>query len=129
MYFSPNPQYTFRSVPHKKILTYAGSCFTMVAMSISLPQFFAYKESGLIAGNQETGGNGGTGSQVGGDNYDDIITDIPPMNHPSWKPNPQFPIKPGGDVIIIEPGGDLTIVTKPGDQPILKPSESKKIDI
>ena len=108
----------------------------MVAMSISLPQFFAYKESGLIAGNQGTGGTGGTGSQVGGDNYDDIITDIQPMNHPSWKPDPQFPTKPG-DVIIINPGGDLQLppdfefrpVTKPGDQPILKPSESKKIDI
>lgn len=95
----------------KKILTYAGSCFTMVAMSISLPKFFAYQESGLIAGNQGNGGTGGTGNQVGGDNYDDIITEIPPLTHPSWRPDPQYPIiKPGGNM------GDITIIN-----PELKP--------
>ena len=42
-------------------------------------------------------------SQVGGDNYDDIITDIPPMNHPSWKPNPQFPINPEEMLLLLNP--------------------------
>lgn len=115
----------------KKIITYGGSCITMVCMAIALPQFFNYQESGLIAGNQ--GGvdsNGSNGNFAGGDNYDDIITDIPSLDNPNWRPDPQFPSisipdkddmwKPnGGGGQILIPGGNKPEI----NVPVLRPGK------
>lgn len=101
----------------KKIITYAGSCFTILSMSYALPQFFNYQESGLIA--QNPSGNNSSSSNgnfIGGDDYDDIITDIPPLNNPNWHPDPNFPTFPGGGNgnIIVKPDGNGNLTVIPG---------------
>lgn len=73
----------------KKILTWGGSCVTMLCMTIALPNFFDYQESGF-----SSSGNGSlgdyTGHFVGGDRWGKINTTIPSLSDPVWKLDDRF---------------------------------------
>ena len=74
----------------KRILTWGGSCMTMLCMAIALPGFFDYQEglgSGALA---DAGIGSGSGRFTGGDNYGRIITEIPDPDDPRWRPDPNF---------------------------------------
>ena len=74
----------------KRILTWGGSCMTMLCMAIALPGFFDYQEglgSGALA---DAGTIPGFGNYTGGDNYGRIITEIPDPDDPRWWPDPAF---------------------------------------
>lgn len=74
----------------KRILTWVGSCMTMLCMAIALPGFFDYQEglgSGALA---DAGIGSGSGRFTGGDNYGRIITEIPDPDDPRWRPDPNF---------------------------------------
>ena len=74
----------------KRILTWGGSCMTMLYMAIALPGFFGYQEglgSGALA---DAGTIPGFGNYTGGDNYGRIITEIPDPDDPRWRPDPNF---------------------------------------
>ena len=74
----------------KRILTWGGSCMTMLCMAIALPGFFGYQEglgSGALA---DAGIGSGSGRFTGGDNYGRIITEIPDPDDPRWRPDPNF---------------------------------------
>ena len=74
----------------KRILTWGGSCMTMLCMAIALPRFFGYQEglgSGALA---DAGIGSGSGRFTGGDNYGRIITEIPDPDDPRWRPDPNF---------------------------------------
>ena len=74
----------------KRILTWGGSCVTMLCMAIALPGFFNYQEglgSGALA---DAGTIPGFGNYTGGDNYGRIITEIPDPDDPRWRPDPNF---------------------------------------
>lgn len=68
----------------KRILTWGGGCVTMLCMTIALPRFFDYQESGIA-----TDGSGSlgpfTGHFVGGDRWGKINTTIPDLSDPIWK--------------------------------------------
>lgn len=68
----------------KRILTWGGSCVTMLCMTIALPRFFNYQESGIGTGNSGSIGDF-TGHFVGGDRWGKINTTIPDLNDPAWK--------------------------------------------
>ena len=77
----------------KRILRWGGGCVMMLCMSIALPHFFAYQESGLLASNG--GGSGFEGYRTGfkfagGDRYGSIINEIPQPDDPRWTPDPRF---------------------------------------
>lgn len=68
----------------KKILTWGGSCVTMLCMTIALPNFFDFQESGIASsGNGSLGDY--TGHFVGGDRWGKINTSIPDLSDPVWK--------------------------------------------
>ena len=74
----------------KRILTWGGSCMTMLCMAIALPGFFGYQEglgSGVLA---DAGTIPGFGNYTGGDNYGRIITEIPDPDDSRWRPDPNF---------------------------------------
>ena len=74
----------------KRILTWGGSCMTMLCMAIALPRFFGYQEglgSGALA---DAGTIPGFGNYTGGDIYGRIITEIPDPDDPRWRPDPNF---------------------------------------
>lgn len=68
----------------KRILTWGGSCVTMLCMSIALPNFFDYQESGIASSGDGSLG-GYTGHFVGGDRWGRITTTIPDLSDPVWK--------------------------------------------
>lgn len=68
----------------KKILTWGGSCVTMLCMTIALPNFFDYQESGMASNGNGSLGNY-TGHFVGGDRWGKINTTIPDLTDPIWK--------------------------------------------
>ena len=52
----------------KRILTWGGSCIAMLCMTIALPKFFNYQETGLLAdGSGATAGS--NGQFAGGDRW------------------------------------------------------------
>ena len=74
----------------KRILTWGGSCMTMLCMAIALPWFFGYQEglgSGALA---DAGIGSGSGRFTGGDDYGRLIIDIPDLGDPRWRPDPNF---------------------------------------
>lgn len=74
----------------KKVLTWGGSCLTMLCMSFALPSFFAYEESGPGGGSTTKGGLTGKGEFAGGDTYGTIIPIIPGIDNPIWRPDDRY---------------------------------------
>ena len=74
----------------KRILTWGGSCVAMLCMSIALPKFFTYQESGLMANNGTSTPGIGSGSFIGGDKWGKIDVTIPDLNNPVWRPDHRF---------------------------------------
>ena len=75
----------------KRIIRWGGGCLTMLCMSIALPSFFNYQQSGTLSG----GGNGGMGTGtgdrfIGGDHYSELLVDIPVMSDPRWQLDPRY---------------------------------------
>lgn len=73
----------------KRMLTWGCGSLAMLCMTIALPSFFDYQESGL-GGSGTTGGSGGTGSYTGGDRYGQIDTSIPDLGDGRWIPDDRF---------------------------------------
>lgn len=73
----------------KRILTWGGGCVAMLCMTIALPKFFDYQESGLLAGNTNST-NGSSGNFAGGDRWGKIDPSIPDMSNPLWQPDNRF---------------------------------------
>lgn len=73
----------------KRILTWGGGCVAMLCMTIALPNFFDYQESGLLADNSSTPG-GSLGDFAGGDRWGKIDITIPDLNSPAWQSDPRF---------------------------------------
>lgn len=74
----------------KRMLTWGCGTMAMLCMTIALPKFFDYQESGLLA---DAGGStvgGGTGSYTGGDRYGQLDTSIPSLNDGRWIPDGRF---------------------------------------
>lgn len=69
-----------------KIIYWGTGTIACLTMSISLPNFFAYQESGY------SGIEGGMadGSMAGGDNYGTIMTEIPSITSSSWAPDIRY---------------------------------------
>ena len=77
----------------KKILRWCGGCVAMLAMTISLPKFFSYQESGLDGfGNLALGGESGVANWrfLGGDRYARLDTEIPDISDPRWQLDPRY---------------------------------------
>lgn len=74
----------------KRILRWGGGTIAMVCMTIALPQFFSYQESGLMAGNSGSSTTIGTGSMAGGDRWGQINTTIPGLSNPIWIPDDRY---------------------------------------
>ena len=70
----------------KHILAWCGSAVTMLCLTIALPQFFDYHESGGYG----VGGGYGDGSMSGGDSYGTIMTDIPGITSSKWAPDIRY---------------------------------------
>ena len=68
----------------KRVLMWGGGSLAMLCMTIGLPQFFNYQESGLLADASSSMTTGGSGSQAGGDTYSTIDTSIPGMGDSRW---------------------------------------------
>lgn len=68
----------------KKLIIWGASTVGCLTMTLSIPNFFGYQESGLTS---EVGSHFGDGTHAGGDTYGTIITRIPPLSDPSWYPN------------------------------------------
>ena len=76
----------------KKVLTWGCGSLAMLCMTLALPEFFDYQESGLLA---DAGtGTGGTGNYAGGDKYGQLDTTIPDMSDPRWQDDPRFQQNP-----------------------------------
>jgi len=71
----------------------------MVCMTIALPQFFNYQESGLLADNSGSGTTG-TGSMAGGDRWGTIDPTIPNLRDPIWSLDDRFIIRPRRPIIL-----------------------------
>lgn len=84
----------------KRILTWGGGCVAMLCMTIALPKFFDYQESGLLAGNTNSSG-GSSGDFAGGDRWGKIDITIPDINNPIWRPDHRFDpiLRPGTGII------------------------------
>ena len=77
----------------KRMLTWGCSSMAMLCMTIALPQFFDYQESGLMA-DGGSGRFGGTyGNMAGGDSYGTIDTSIPDLNDERWIPDDRYTAK------------------------------------
>ena len=74
----------------KRILTWGGGCVAMLCMSIALPKFFDYQETGLLAGNGTSSSGSGSGGFTGGDKWGKIDITIPDLSHPAWRPDHRF---------------------------------------
>lgn len=74
----------------KRILRWGGGTIAMVCMTIALPQFFSYQESGLLADNSGSGTTSGTGTMTGGDRYGQLDTTIPSINDGRWIPDGRY---------------------------------------
>ncbi len=73
----------------KRILTWGCGCVAMLCMTIALPKFFDYQESGLLAGNTNST-NGSSGNFTGGDRWGKINPTIPDLNDPIWQHDNRF---------------------------------------
>lgn len=73
----------------KRILTWGGGCVAMLCMTIALPKFFDYQESGLLAGNTNST-NDSSGNFAGGDRWGKINPTIPDLNDPIWQHDNRF---------------------------------------
>lgn len=73
----------------KRMLRWGGGCVAMLSMTIALPNFFNYQESGLLAGNGSSSGTG-TGQFAGGDRWGIIDPSIPDMSDPRWQLDERF---------------------------------------
>ena len=84
----------------KRILTWGGGCVAMLCMTIALPKFFDYQESGLLAGNTNSSGSS-SGDFAGGDRWGKIDITIPDINNPIWRPDHRFDpiLRPGTGII------------------------------
>lgn len=84
----------------KRILTWGGGCVAMLCMTIALPKFFDYQESGLLAGNTNSSG-GSSGDFAGGDRWGKIDITIPDINNPIWRPDHRFDpiLRPGTGIV------------------------------
>jgi len=83
----------------KRILRWGGGTIAMVCMTIALPQFFNYQESGLLADNSGSGTTG-TGSMAGGDRLGTIDPTIPNLRDPIWSLDDRFIIRPRRPIIL-----------------------------
>ena len=75
----------------KRIITWGGSCMTMLCMTLAMPQFFGYEEglgNGMLA--DGNAGSGSFGRFVGGDDYGRLIVEIPDLSDPRWSPDPIY---------------------------------------
>ena len=68
----------------KKVLTWGGSCLTMLCMTLALPTFFEYQESGLGGSGSTSGGGTGDGTFAGGDSYGRLDPTIPDLSDSRW---------------------------------------------
>lgn len=78
----------------KQVLSWGCGSLAMLCMTIALPKFFDYQESGLLA---QGGGNGvgtGTGSMAGGDRYGQLDTSIPDLSDKRWQADDRFSSRP-----------------------------------
>ena len=84
----------------KRILTWGGGCVAMLCMTIALPKFFDYQESGLLAGNTNSSGSS-SGDFAGGDRWGKIDITIPDINNPIWRPDHRFDpiLRPGTGIV------------------------------
>ena len=84
----------------KRILSWGGGCVAMLCMTIALPKFFDYQESGLLAGNTNSSG-GSSGDFAGGDRWGKIDITIPDINNPIWRPDHRFDpiLRPGTGIV------------------------------
>ena len=74
----------------KRMITWGCSSMAMLCMTIALPQFFAYQESGLQATTFGSTTGKGSGSQAGGDTYSTIDTSIPGLDDSRWSPDDRY---------------------------------------
>ena len=72
----------------KRLLRWGGGCVAMLCMTIALPSFFDYQESGLLADGSTSGTS--SGNYAGGDNWGIINSNIPGMNSGLWSPDERF---------------------------------------
>ena len=72
----------------KRLLRWGGGCVAMLSMTIALPNFFDYQESGLIAGNSSSSGS--AGQFAGGDRWGVLDPSIPDMSDPRWQLDDRF---------------------------------------
>lgn len=74
----------------KKVLTWGGSCLTMLCMTLALPTFFEYQESGLGGSGSTSGGGTGDGTFAGGDRYGRLDPTIPDLSDSRWVIDDRF---------------------------------------
>ena len=69
----------------KRALSWGMGSLAMLCMTIALPQFFKYEESGFGGNGTTLAMNGSTsGSMTGGDKYGNIDTSIPNLSDERW---------------------------------------------
>ena len=69
----------------KRALSWGMGSLAMLCMTIALPQFFNYEESGFGGNGTTLAMNGSTsGSMTGGDKYGNIDTSIPNLSDKRW---------------------------------------------